>query len=327
MVVLIAVLLMLPWAGFAAVPKLINYQGYLADGAGQPVPDGSYQIYFRIYPYPTGGSALWESGSQTVSVSGGGFSYLLGSQVTLPDHLFDNSITRYLGITVGTDAEIVPRTRLVTVPYAYQALHADTSDYAVTVADHSVTNAKLADGAVTDASVSAAADIDPAKIDGTAMVLSGSWQTVSGFVEYTGPNVYMHDSSFQSSGYGIKIGSRVAHGSDEALLEVDRNYNNTTTRYGVRARLDNSSTGYLYGIRSEVEHTTAGSGGTAYGVYGHAMSDGSQRTGTYGLGQSRNASITTGTSVGVSGVAYDGAYAYGIMGYAGSATTNYAGYF
>ena len=194
---------------------------------------------------------------------------------------------RYLGITVGADPEFSPRTRLVSTPYSFKALHADTSDYATTVPDQSITGAKLVDGTITDADVSTTADIDPAKIDGTAMALSASWQTVNGFVEFTGPNVYMHDSTVQSSQYGLTIGSRAAHSPDGALLEVTRDYNSAVSRYGTRVRLDNASTGSLHGIRSEVEHTTAGNGGSAYGAYCHAISDGSQRTGVYGLGRLR----------------------------------------
>ena len=210
-VAILALLIVLPLAALAAVPQLINYQGLLTDSAGLPVPDGSYLINFKIYASPTYPAWLWASGPQSVTVSSGNFSYLLGSQVSFPAQLFDSDTIRYLGITVGTDPELSPRTRLVSTPYSFQALHADTSDYATTVPDQSISGAKLVDGTITDADVSATADIDPAKINGTAMVLSASWQTIFGFVEFTGPNVYMHDSSMQSSQYGLTIGSRAAH--------------------------------------------------------------------------------------------------------------------
>ena len=51
-VAILALLIVLPFAALAAVPQLINYQGLLSDGAGLPVPDGSYLINFKIYREP-----------------------------------------------------------------------------------------------------------------------------------------------------------------------------------------------------------------------------------------------------------------------------------
>ena len=325
-------LLLWSMTGFAAVPQLINYQGSLTDPSGQPVPDGNYQIKFKIYGSLTGTDSLWYNGFQSIAVSKGSFSYLLGSHTPLPEDLFRISprlgpdTIRYLGITVGTDPEISPRTRLVSVPFTYHALWSDSSNYATMIRDNSVNGATILDGAITNADVSNSAEIAPTKIDGTAMVLSASWQTVSGFVQFTGP-VYMYDSVFRSSQYGVKIGSAVAHDPSGGLLEVTRDYNTTGTRYGEKVSLQNGSTGSLYGLRSDVEHTTAGSGGTACALYGGGVSDGTVREGVYGLAEAQNAAITTGTSYGISGAAFDGATAYGVYGYAGSATTNYAGYF
>ncbi len=303
-------------ADSAGVPNLINYQGMLADGSGQPVPDGAYQITFRIYTAPSGGTQLWTSGAQSITLSGGRFSYLLGSNMYLPVHLFESDTVRYLGITVGTDPEIVPRTRLVTVPYSFQSKYADTSGYAVFVVD----------GSVTDASIAAGADIDPSKIDGTAMVLSSSSQTVDGFVNFTGP-VTLYDRVFKSSVYGVKIGTAVAQSPDDAMVQIERNVSSSTYKTALEIDFQNSTSGGLYGLKSEVEHTTAAVGGSCYAIYGHATSDGSVRAGVSVLAECQNASHTSGNSYGVSASAYDGANAYGIYAYAGSATNNYAGYF
>jgi hypothetical protein len=113
----------------AEVPQLINYQGRLTDETGQLVADGDYQITFKIWNWESGGTQLWSSGPQTVTTVDGLFSYQLGSAVQLPHSLFTDS-TRWLSIEVEGDSEIVPRTQLVTVPYAYQSLRSDTADYA-----------------------------------------------------------------------------------------------------------------------------------------------------------------------------------------------------
>ncbi|HXF48884.1 MAG TPA: hypothetical protein VNL73_05605, partial [Verrucomicrobiae bacterium] len=46
-------------AAFGAVPQLINFQGILKDGGGNPVADGSYSVTFTIYDAATGGTTLW----------------------------------------------------------------------------------------------------------------------------------------------------------------------------------------------------------------------------------------------------------------------------
>lgn len=116
---------------FTKVPQLIGVQGRLTDTVGNAVADGKYQITFRIYDAPAGGSTLWNSGAQSVPVAKGLFTYQLGSAVPLPSTLFAKDTIRYLGIKVGTDAEITPRTRLTSGTYVYQALRADTAAYAL----------------------------------------------------------------------------------------------------------------------------------------------------------------------------------------------------
>ncbi|UCC45436.1 MAG: hypothetical protein JSU65_05820 [Candidatus Zixiibacteriota bacterium] len=128
-IMLTALTVLLAGAAAAEVPQVINYQGRLLDDLGYLVADGDYQITFNIWNYYSGGALLWSSGAQIVPVEDGLFSYELGSAVPLPHALFTDTV-RWLGISVSGDPEIEPRTRLITVPYAYQALRADTAAYA-----------------------------------------------------------------------------------------------------------------------------------------------------------------------------------------------------
>lgn len=120
----------------AAAPQLINYQGVLADSSGEGL-DTTVSMVFTIYDDPSAGSTIWTETQSSVTVVNGLFNVLLGSVTELVDTVF-NDTTRYLGIKVGTDPEISPRIRLVSVPYAYHsehsdnALHADTADFADT---------------------------------------------------------------------------------------------------------------------------------------------------------------------------------------------------
>jgi len=43
------------------VPSAISYQGKLTDTSGQPLPDGTYSVQFKLYTTETGGAAFWSS--------------------------------------------------------------------------------------------------------------------------------------------------------------------------------------------------------------------------------------------------------------------------
>ncbi|MCK4857653.1 MAG: tail fiber domain-containing protein [candidate division Zixibacteria bacterium] len=149
----VAVTLILAAASaMAAVPQMINYQGRLTDSAGVPI-DGAQLIKFIIYDDSTDGNELWNSGFQNVTVTGGLFSKQLGASPMppIPDTVFLDTV-RYLGITVGVDPEITPRTKLISVPYAYYALHSDTAAIAIISQDIScvgcVGSTEIEDGTI-----------------------------------------------------------------------------------------------------------------------------------------------------------------------------------
>ena len=99
--------------------QTINYQGRLTNSSGDPVANGYYTLVFSIYrqgaPF-----VLWTSGSQSVYVSDGLFHYVLGSSNPIPESVFDGGFDAVLelGIKVGSDPEIYPRTQLTASPLA-----------------------------------------------------------------------------------------------------------------------------------------------------------------------------------------------------------------
>jgi hypothetical protein len=111
-------LLLVSTPAFAQVPSTMSYQGVLTDGAGNLVPDGFYDLTFRLYTVPTAGSAVYtepHTGVNHVQVAHGGFSVLLGS-ITALGTGFDGPL--YLGVQVAADPELAPRTALASSPYA-----------------------------------------------------------------------------------------------------------------------------------------------------------------------------------------------------------------
>ena len=101
---------------FAAIPRLINYQGRLTDASDVPL-EGSHDITFRIYDAESGGALLWEE-TQSVLIQSGVFSILLGGTTDL-DLTFDNPY--WLAIKVGSDSEMTPRQQIAASGYAMMA--------------------------------------------------------------------------------------------------------------------------------------------------------------------------------------------------------------
>jgi hypothetical protein len=155
----------------------IAYQGRLADAGGNPLT-ATVNMEFRLYSAATGGAPLWSelwTGANGVQVSDGLFNVMLGSLTPIPQNIMTGNSSLWLGITAGTDDEMMPRVQLGSVPFAVQALTvpdgsvttAKIANAAVSqaklaagsvastqIADAAVTNSKLADGAVTDSKLS-----------------------------------------------------------------------------------------------------------------------------------------------------------------------------
>jgi hypothetical protein len=57
---LVAALMCLPCVSVAQIPSTISYQGILANAAVPPVivPDGFYDLTFKLYTVSSGGSAI-----------------------------------------------------------------------------------------------------------------------------------------------------------------------------------------------------------------------------------------------------------------------------
>src|SRR3989339_2127282 len=119
-----------------AIPKQISYQGVLKDASGN-VLTGDFVMTFKIYNDPSGGSALWTE-IQTVSVASGLFSIQLGGINPITTVPFDR--IHFLGITVGTESELSPRTLLSPSPYSFMSIN---------ILDSTITTSKIVDGAVT----------------------------------------------------------------------------------------------------------------------------------------------------------------------------------
>jgi hypothetical protein len=113
----------------SGTPQFMNYQGKLTNNNGNPLT-GTYTMTFTIYDAETGGASLWSETQSSVSATKGIFNVILGSgpdgradtgdDIQIPVSVFYDS-QRWLGVKVGSDTEMVPRTKLTSVGYAITA--------------------------------------------------------------------------------------------------------------------------------------------------------------------------------------------------------------
>ncbi|MGA2297403.1 MAG: hypothetical protein ABSG15_07650, partial [FCB group bacterium] len=128
---------------YSQIPVTLNYQGLLTDKNGKPLDDNTYTVTISIYNTPTGGTPLYSETINNVKTSGGYINLIIGKSnpLNLP---FD--VVYWLGITVGSGYEFVPRTELTSVPYSLNSI---TSQSLSPNATGAVKNINGAEGAVT----------------------------------------------------------------------------------------------------------------------------------------------------------------------------------
>ena len=92
----------------SALDFVIPYQGYIKE-MGVTTP-GSYTIAFSIYTNTSGGTALWSSGDQTVTLNEGVFNYLLGSANSFTNIDWSTG-TKYLEVSFESTT-LTPRIKI-----------------------------------------------------------------------------------------------------------------------------------------------------------------------------------------------------------------------
>jgi hypothetical protein len=146
-----AALLICASAVLPAVPYQFNFQGTLTDSSGNPIT-GIRNFQFHLFADSVGGSSLWNETHSGVQVENGIFQVSLGNSSPFPDDLFTGQI---LWLETVTQSEILlPRTKIISVPYSFKAAesdHATTADsayVALTVAENSVGTVEIMDGSI-----------------------------------------------------------------------------------------------------------------------------------------------------------------------------------
>jgi hypothetical protein len=122
----LAVLALVRPVAAADVPPLVSAQGILRAHAGG-LESGAFDMTFTVHDAQTGGTPLHREVQLNVWVESGVFTTTIGRAVPVPAHIFRDRTELWLGVKVEGDAEELPRLPLVTVPYAFQAQHAEAA--------------------------------------------------------------------------------------------------------------------------------------------------------------------------------------------------------
>ena len=126
-----------------AAPGKINYQGRLTNAAGAPMPDGQYNMTFRIYDAASGGTLIWSEVRETtnrVTVTNGQFNVQLGAVTPITETVFDSDYTYFevelptpatatcstAACGVYTEGAMTPRQPVGSAAYALKANDANT---------------------------------------------------------------------------------------------------------------------------------------------------------------------------------------------------------
>ncbi len=321
---------------------------------GQPVPDGNYNITFKLYDESS--NVIWTEVHNQVAISGGLFQVLLGT-VTPFSIPFNKPYS--LGIQVGSDAELQPRMTLTSAAYAIRAEEADkllgisvnatpqpntllpldnsgkfpasvipggsaTGDYLKkNVPDTSIgtsTNPMLLGSNLGDG-----AGIEGQSTNGVGIVGRGTAN--DGVTGWTG-------ASGKSGVYGSSTNGRGVTGrsdNDNGIVGWTGNDYTSAGKSGVYGHTDNE---YGVGVRGESPYIGVRGEATTYGVFGEGHNVGlfgksgadinNHIVGTIGVyGES--------SGPGVIGVSHDfnGVVGWSINGYGvyGESSSSYAGYF
>ncbi|VAX25589.1 hypothetical protein MNBD_IGNAVI01-2242, partial [hydrothermal vent metagenome] len=103
----------------AQVPPTINYQGVLKTADGNIVPDGTYEITFKLYPSADGGGAEFME-TQSVEITDGVIDVTLGKISNIKFTSAKHPL--WLGLTIGNGDELQPLIELTSVPYSLSTL-------------------------------------------------------------------------------------------------------------------------------------------------------------------------------------------------------------
>ena len=319
---------------FSQIPHTLSYQGILADTAGTPIPDGSYNFTFRLYTVASGGSSIW-SETKSVQVKQGLFSTILGSLTPIPDSVrFDRQY--WLGVQVASDPELTPRIQLTSVGSSFSAQQADLAQ---TVPDNSLTGGKIGSGQVVKSINGLHDNVTMRGANGASVTTNGDTVTITasggggggiGTIQNTNNTLDIINPGGPTATVNVKVPLSLSGTGSSVFSATNTNANSIgilgrddqAGAVGVWGQSD-ANTG-VYGQstngRGVWGQSTASAGvygisTNSAGVYGQTSSSGLGAAGVRGLNLATNGIGVQGSAtdgVGVEGVSDVGTGVYGL---------------
>ena len=186
-------------SALTTVPTKTNFQGRLTNSAGNIMPDGLYNMKFRLFTVSSGGTDVWNETRETtnrVQVTNGLFSVRLGDVTPIPASLFASG-NLYFEVelpTPGTatcstaacasftEGPMTPRNQMATSAYAYNSETLDGLD-SVSFARTDANNLLLGTNTINVASANAfdvqnGSSVSVFKVDTSASVVTIAADTV-----------------------------------------------------------------------------------------------------------------------------------------------------
>ncbi len=283
-------------------PYKVTVQGRLTDPSGNPITS-AVNVSFNVYTTTVGGSPIFSEGPVSVTPDSRGLlTYQLGSTSVISTALVSQfANTLYLGLTVGSDAEMAPRILLTASPYAMSLAPGTV-----------VSGAYDASGNTTNYGVINGVNLDGSSVSNAGLYGKGA----------TG----VYGEADPSRGFGGVAGNFVDSGGYPG------------SQFGISATSNSTGGGDGYG---GFFGSYGGGSGNQYGIYALAGSSNNQQQvyasiGVVGLSTANNNNdftsvggvfTSTNTSQGVGAIGYG---TTAVEGFATSPTSNtptHGGYF
>ena len=180
-----------------APPETLSVQGQLRTGSGNAV-DGAYTMTLSLYASEVGGAPVWTLVEPEIAVKDGVFTVPLDG---VGVDLLETTSDVWLGVKVAADPEL-PRTQLVSTPYAVMALRAattQTADVAVIAQGLSCTGCVSAAALADEAIAAILADVPPGYSDADAVAALAD-ATIAGDLSVDGAVTAL---AFKGDGSGL----------------------------------------------------------------------------------------------------------------------------
>jgi len=274
------------------VPPVVKFGGVLTEVNGKP-STGTVGVTFSLYKDQEGGAPLWMETQNVQPDKTGHYSVMLGSATRqgLPASAFASGEARWLGVQVQGQAEL-PRTVLMSVPYALKAADAETIG--------GLPPSAFLKAAAPGAASAATANQAPAGITGSG--------TANHLTKWVGPTKLGNSNIFDGSAGKVGIGTTAPGATLDvngtAVIRSNATVNGSLAAGPITA--SSSSSGGT-GVFANAGSSTASNGVIAYGATGVA----GYTTVAGSIALYGNAGNSTGSN---------GVVGYGATGVAGNST-------